>query len=235
MAAYLGGLSDAARSPTSGATGDRWDRAAVSADSPAVAEPVPVGQLRARRHRAQQAAPADRGEHPERAAGHAAAQRSQPDRARSRDVPLVRRRRDGARDRAARRRGSLSQPLGSHRHRRRTCSTRSRSTAQPAEANGVPSRAQTSIVSHAGKILALYEVVAADRDQHQGGHDRALRLRRRAANADDGPSQDRSGDRRDAVLRVRHLRSAVPALPRRRPARPARALEGDHDPVRARR
>ncbi len=30
--------------------------------------------------------------------------------------------------------------------------------AQPTEANGVPSRAQTSIVSHAGKVLALYEV-----------------------------------------------------------------------------
>ena len=64
-------------------------------------------------------------------------------------------------------------------------------------------RAQTSIVSHAGKTLALYEASLPTEVEHQAANDRALRLRRRAAVNDDGPSQGRSGDRRDAVLRVR--------------------------------
>ena len=74
---------------------------------------------------------------------------------------------------------------------------------QPPEVNpAARASPHTSIVSHAGKILALVRGVPAHRVQHQRGDDRALRLRWRAPFADDGPSQDRPGDRRDAVLRA---------------------------------
>ena len=45
---------------------------------------------------------------------------------------------------------------------------------QPAEINPVPNRAQTSIVSHADRILAALRGVSADRDQHQRGDDRTV-------------------------------------------------------------
>ena len=161
LAALLAGCRTGQGSAVRGTTTTRPLRTAVAA-APAVAEPLSLGKLRAGRHRNLQDAPAGRGKHPERAARHAAAQRSQPDRTRPREVPLVLRRRDAARHRAARRRSSLPQPLGSHRYRRRSPRAKTPIAGQPPRP--IPRRiaAQTSIVSHAGKTLALYEASLPD-------------------------------------------------------------------------
>ena len=112
----------------------------------------------------------------------------------------------------------LPQPLGSHRHRGRSPARdpdRRATSRSQLRRRITRRRASSRTPARSSRCTSRRCPTEFNTDLRD---DRALRLRRRAAFADDRPSQDRSGDRRDAVLRLRPVRTAVPALPRRRPA-----------------
>ena len=190
--------------------------------APAVTEPVSVGELRAGRHRGHEDAVADHGKHPERAPRHAAAQRSEPDRSRS---P---RRTTGSSATGWCMPSSCGGGQASYRNRFVRTDSPPRLSARVRDRRPTPRARGRGESRPDGHRLArrqdpgVVRAIAAYRDQHQGGDDRALRLRRRAPLADDGPSEDRPADRRDAVLRSRPPRADLPALPRRRSERQAR-------------
>ncbi len=100
---------------------------------------------------------------------------------------------------------------------------------QPADVFvGGSSVANTHVVAHAGRILALVEVSLPTEvrpDLTTVGRfdfDGALAIR------DDRAPEDRPADRRDALLRLRRHGPAVPALPRGRRLGCARAHGSDH-------
>ena len=107
-----------------------------------------------------------------------------------RPLPLVRRRRDDPRDSSRRRPGVLSQPLREERRsprgaaRRQGDSSRACSSLSTTEAPRFKNTANTNIVSHAGKLLALVEssLPTAARPRH-AGDGRRLRLRRHGSPA----------------------------------------------------
>ena len=160
--------------------------------------------------------------------GHPAAQRPEPDHARPAELPLVRRRRDAPRRRAARRRRSLPEPLGAHRRRVRRARRGAAGRSARRRLRGRLERRQHARRRPRGPDPRARRGLPPDRGA-PGPHDRrALRLRRRAAIRDDRAPEDRPADRRDALLRLRHHGPAVPALPRGRRLGCARAHGSDH-------
>ncbi len=84
----------------------------------------------------------------------------------------------------------------------------------------------TATVRHAGHLFTILEACAADGVRSRPQHPRRVRLRRSVAGADDGPPEGRSGQRRDAVLRIQPG-GAVPALQRGGRRRRTRAQHRD--------
>ena len=91
--------------------------------------------------------------------------------------------------------------------------------------------ANTHVVWHGGRLLALVESGFPHRLTTElatvcvDDFDGALDV------ADDRPSARRPGNGRDGVLRLRRLRAAVPPLPRARPDRLARPFDRRRDPA----
>ncbi len=128
-------------------------------------------------------------------------------------------RRHAPRHRAARRRGRLvPEPLGADRPGASICSARTPIPGQPDDVFPVRLERRRTPTSSRTRARSSPSSRCASRPQVRPDLSTVgpLRLRRQAAVADDRASEDRPRHRRDALLRLRPVRSAVAALPRRR-------------------
>ena len=139
--------------------------------------------------------------------------------AQARRVPLVPRRRHAARHRAARRQARATATDGCA--RRQACAALGETAPDgPPEVNGIPRRGEHRTSSRtAGRIYALVESSLPTEVRTDLSTIGADRLRRRAHDAVHRTPEGRPDHRRAAFLRLRHVRPAVPALPRARPER----------------